>query len=275
MARHKVLRSPRSLRRLRLAARLRRAAGLFLAAAALAGAFYLLSRPVFSITGVTVVGDTPVPERELVSTVENELSGQYLFSLPKSHMLLYPRRAIEAALLRRFPILQSADVSLRNLASLQVAVAPRRGAALWCVTAREGSLLCALLDRTGFAFEATAPASYPLFPRITDEEATSSPRIGGQAISEPRLLSLLSLHERLEALGIATQELRLRGNEVAASLSGGSEVFFRDESDFAPALARLETLLSEKDLVPRNGGDGLRVEYIDLRYGNKIYFKPR
>lgn len=272
--RKRPLRSPRSLRRERAAARRSRAAGLLLLAAACAGAFYILSRPEFSIAKVVVVGETPVPKEELVTEVARELSGKYLFSLPRSSILFYPRRAIEETLLRRFPLLQSADVSLHNLASLQIAVAPRRAAALWCPLMSEDAEACVVLDQTGFAFM-SAPRSGTPLPLLVDEEATSSPRVGAPAILESRLHSLLGLHRHLSALGLPPTELRIRRGEAAALLARAARVLFRDEGDFAPALARLQMLLSEKDLIQRSGDGGLQVAYIDLRYGNKIYFKPR
>jgi len=97
--------------------------------------------------------------------------------------------------------------------------------------------------------------------------------LGASVLTPSRLARLRELLHGLERLDLSVEEVQLRESSVGVVLAvGGGRLLFRDESDFRAALGRLEALLSEQNLIPRQG-EGLRVEYIDLRYGNKIYFK--
>lgn len=276
MALHKVLRSPRLLRRKRRAQRKKSIALILLAGGIAGGALYLLTLPAFSITDIDVVGESPVPTEQIASLVKQELSGRYLFSLPKSNVFFYPRHAIEETLRVRFPVLENVAISLRNLGSVRVSLSPRRRVAEWCVADAAGSreMGCFFVDKTGFAFDTLPDAASSLYPRFHARTATTSSPLGATVLKEERLGTLLSLLQRLEALGLEALEADLfAGGEIALRLRNGGKILLREDGDFSGELSRLEVLLAEKNLVPRSVGEGLRVEYIDLRYGNKIYFK--
>lgn len=278
MPRRQTLRSPRLLRRKRREQRKKSIAVILLAAALVGGALYVLTLPAFSITDIDVVGESPVPTEQIASLVKQELSGRYVTMLPKAHVFLYPRQAIEETLRVRFPVLERVDISLRNLGSVRVSLSPRQRAALWCVDAAAGSgeMRCFFVDKTGFAFDALPDAASSLYPRFLSRTTATSSPLGITVLSKERLGTLLSLLSGLEALHLEVSVADLLpGGELAVHLRSGGKILLRGDGDFSGELSRLEVLLAEKNLVPRTAGEGLRVEYIDLRYGNKIYFKPR
>ncbi len=131
------------------------------------------------------------------------------------------------------------------------------------------------MDETGFVFGA-ASAKDAALPRLrAPAPAPASSALGTFALEESRLAALRGLHARLEQLGLPPEELRLSAGEgVEAALQGGARLLFGEAATYDAALARLATLLGEQNLIPR-GGEKLRVDYIDLRYGNKIYFKEK
>lgn len=235
------------------------------------GGAYALSLPFFVLTGISVVGDSALHRYAVSAFVEKELSGEYLGFIPKANRFLYPRGRIVKNLLSEFPLLAAAEVGSRA-AELEVALTDRNPAALWC--SGEG---CFFMDKSGFLFSAVPPDFVGLFYRFeSGEEGAPAPRIGEYALSEERLRILLALFNRLDALALIPRTARLLAqNELVVTLQNGVRLLFVDDGDFTPAIVRFETLLSEKDLIPRSGEDGLNIEYIDLRHGNKIYFKPR
>lgn len=284
MARHKVVRSPRLIRRRRRALRRRRIALAILCAAFIGGALYLMTRPEFLITEVAVSGESPIPREEAAALVRQELAGAYLFAFPKASVFFYPRRSIEGKLLERFPELASVAISLQNLGAVSVALFPRRAVAKWCAGAgagagaEAGAPRCVLIDATGFAFKDADDKAPARFPRVHDRTGTApSADVKGRAVlSGERLAAFLSLLAGLQKLGFATARLDLlSGGELAAYPESGGKILLREDGDFADELARLDALLSEQGLLPRGRDAGLRVEYLDLRYGNKIYFKPK
>jgi len=135
---------------------------------------------------------------------------------------------------------------------------------------------CLRIDASGVAFE-SAPQSASGEYRIIKEDGGSAslPPLGTRALEENRLAALLSFLRSLEALSLTPRRLTLlSGGSVAAEIAGGVKILAREGTDFLKQTDNLQGLLAEKDLVPRSGSN-LRVDYIDLRHGNKLYFKPR
>ncbi|MSU56102.1 MAG: hypothetical protein EXS51_02225 [Candidatus Taylorbacteria bacterium] len=264
----KVIRSPRLARKEQKRKTRKTIALLLLACAVFLGVLYGFSRKEFRITSVDVSGVVRVPEGRVRGVVEAQLAGTYFGLIPKSHSLLYPKSALKETLTREFPTFSSVSVSLNNLASLRVSVREREPFVLWCPTAQP----CFLLDETGFVFAEAEPGTENLYYRM-EKEATTTP-LGTVVLPREKLTALMFFLGRLEKLGLTPEKVRfLDGQELHVFLHGGMRLLL-NENEFERSLTNIETLLSEKNLFPKQGGL-LTVEYIDLRYGNKVYFKSR
>lgn len=268
MARHKVIRSPRQARREQKRRIWKLVLLSILIFLAVSAAVYGFSRPELRIERIEVSGSVRVPEASVVRVVKEALSGTYLGFIPKSHTLLYPHSALTQSLLRTFPTFANVSLSLESLAALRVSVIEREPRALWCIGGQD----CFLMDETGFVFAPAEAGTEGLYYRLETSATTTS--LGTFALEKSRLAGFVDFLQQLERLGFDPEKLLLE--EV-----GGLEVVFRDgmrlllnNGDFERALTNLNALLAEHDLIPKEGGR-LGVSYIDLRYGNKIYFKPR
>lgn len=231
------------------------------------GLAYALSRPAFRIRNVELIGATRVPEALAHAILSEKLSGAYFGIIPKAHILFYPGTAISRSLLQRFPSFSQVSISLKNLAALQVAVREREPEALWCIAEH----ICFFMDDSGFVFEEAGAESERTYYRL-EEAATTSP-IGKTAIEPARLAKLFAFLKELERLSFEPRRVVFEGaREMEVVLGGGARLLLK-ENDYARALGNLRVLL--KDEAFPQGKGGLSVSYIDLRYGNKIYFKPR
>ncbi|MDO8594137.1 MAG: cell division protein FtsQ/DivIB [bacterium] len=268
MARHKIRRSPRLARRERRKTTQKVLLLAILFAAAVGAVLYGFSRPEFRIKTISVLGASRISDGSVRGAVEREISGTYLGFLPKAHTLLYPNTHLKSALLKAFPVFSSVSISLESLAAVRVSVHEREPRALWCQSESD----CFLMDETGFVFAPAEPGTETLYYRLL-KAATSSP-LGTEVIDRKKLAAILSFLKELEDLGFdpALSDLK-GGREIAVVLKGGVAILL-NEGEYDRALSNLRALLGEKGLLPR-GASGLSVSYIDLRYGNKIYFKPR
>lgn len=268
MSRHRVVRSPRLVRKKHQKMERRVVLITALSLLVIGGCFYLFSRPEFRITSVEVSGQVRVSEDSVRANIAEEMQGSYFGIIPKTHTLLYPKSILKEALLDGFPALSAVSISLRNLHTLHVFVEERDPKALWCVTEEE----CFFIDETGFVF-APAPANtLRMYYRLL-KEATTTP-LRTVVIDPSRLAKLLSFLKRLEDLGFDPEEARLvNDKELRITVRGGLSLLLR-EADYDKAFANLEILLARNDVLPRSSGE-LKVTYIDLRFGNKIYFKPK
>lgn len=268
MARRKVIRSPRSVRKERVQKNKKIFWLALLFLAVLGGVLYGFSRPEFRITEVEVIGSKRVSEDLVREKVQQELVRTFLGFIPKSHSLLYPKTSIQDALVKEFPAFSRVSLSLRNLSTLRVFVYEREPLALWCDPKEE----CFLIDETGFIF---APADFGtehMYYRIEGGVGTETLR--DVAISKEKLSKLLSFLKRLEDVNLQPETvLQKEQGELEVLLHGGTRLLLREDG-YEKAFISLETLISQHALPVKGSGD-LSAAYVDLRYGNKIYFKPR
>ena len=266
--RKKIIRSPRLARKVREKKTARAFLLLVLFLAILGGLLYGLSRPAFRIERIEVVGSSRIPKERVVDTVARGIAGAYMGFIPKSHTLLFPRNSLEKSLIDEFPTFSNVSISLNGLASLHVAVREREPSALWCA----GADGCYLIDDTEVVV-ADAPAGTERMYYLLEKAATSSP-LGIQIIEKERLARIISFLTQLERIEFDPVKVQFKdGQDIEVFLSGDMRLLLID-GDYARALTNLETLLAQSDVLPGKRGSP-SVAYIDLRYGNKIYFKPR
>ena len=273
MLRRRITRSPR-LARLRRRRVLTRIFGALAIAGSAALLLYALSRPMFFIREITVGGASRVPEEAVLARIRDGLSETFFGVVPRTHALWYPKAALAQRLLFEFPVLAAVELSLSSPHSLHAELRERAPEALWCMTDS-----CFFMDGSGFAFSPAPPEAYSKYDRFfAPPEASSTPAAApfGQQIEGTRMAAIRSFLRALEGLSLAPSSVRLgEGDEFFVVLFGGGELRLRGDGRLSEAISRLQALFSEKDVLPRSRSGEVRIEYIDLRHGNKIYFKPR
>ena len=270
--RKKVLRSPRLVRKER-----RRKARKALALSILLLSFgavgmYALLQPDFRIQEVTIDGAETLSQERIRDVIRTRLTGTYLGFFPRGHNLFFPAGSLRKALLAEFPLLSGVRFRRDSLASVHMSLIAREPYALWCEEER-----CFLLDKSGVLFAEAPKGEKSTFPRLAVKDFAAEAALGTAVLEEQQLSALVSLVGALEGMGFAVEEIELgETRTVSVRLREGARLLLAESESYTPALARLTLLLSEEDLIPRGGEQGeLRVQYIDLRYGNKVYFKPR
>lgn len=266
MARHKVLRSPRLIKKKRQQ-RAKMAVLVSLLCFFIVGlAFYALLQPEFRIERISIDGPDSAPREAVKLLVAENLAGKIAGIIPRSHIAFFPKRAIEDSLRKAFPAFSDIAVRRDGLAAIRVSLISRLPFVIWCTRDE-----CNLIDEAGFAFAPAPKPALGVYYRIDDGMASTS-LFGTNVVEPERLTELISLARSIERLSFEIDSLSIGEDaSVTAILRGGTRLLFA-RNGFDEAISRLERTLSEEGLVPRRNGK-LMVGYIDLRYGNKIYFK--
>ncbi len=269
----------RSLRPARLRARRRRAllvrGGIALAAvlALLGGSVWAARLPALAVSTVTVRGAVTVPVADIEQAVSRELAGAYLALYPKSNVLTLPTHEVASALLAAFPRIRSVDVSRSSRNALDITVDERTPYALWCGAKRSLSggdpTGCYFLDDSGRVFTEAPDFSGDVFFRYFGP-------IEGDPINAtflaPGEFTELDLFVRsARDVGVKPVSLAvLDAPDAALHLSNGSKILFNRTGNLSDVLQNLKSVL-ESDVFRSQGG--LALDYVDLRFGNKIFYK--
>lgn len=219
------------------------------------------------ISQFTFSGLEVVKEVELRSLVETELRGTYLFLVPRASTFFYPSGRIKKVLLQIEKRIQDVEITRDELTRLHITVHERKPEGLWCYQEGES---CFFLDDGGYIFASspiyTGNVYFRYFGNVDGDP------IGHYFLPTEEFKTLSFFIVATKNLGLSPTSLTLLDDEFSLTLKEGGRVIFVRGESLDRILDALSTALmsptfKEKDLAT--------LEYIDLRFPNKVIYKWR
>ncbi len=232
------------------------------------GASVLSYLPALAVHTLTTKGLQTIHENTFTHTIYTQTASAYWGLFSKQNIALYPTRSLEVALAYEFPRIKTVDVHRAGMHEVVAIVSEREPWALWCGETGLESTPCFYVDETGFVFEqapnvredlpgiiATLPEGETLRAQIAPEYFAHIVALA-RAVENETELSVRSIN-------ITENELVLHINPDWAL-----KINLDDTENF---LSSFKAILDT---------DGLRarieeVEYIDMRFGERIYYRLR
>lgn len=252
----------------------------FALALIVAGAAYASRMPVFNIKQVKIIGKAAETEA-IKAMVQDKISGNYLWLFPKTNVLFYPKRKIEDKLLEKFKRIGGIKFSVKNEPFpnekiLEVFLSEREGKYLWCggeAALSPEKTQCYFMDGTGFIFEEAPYFSGEIYFKFY------GPGRAGGYFSEGNFKQLIDFKDVLSTGGIKPVSLYISesGEGKVFLVSPGAAarpyIAFKSSANFPKLVKNLETALNTEPLLSNFKNKYSSLEYIDLRFGNKVYYK--
>lgn len=231
---------------------------------------------------VNVNGAQMLSASAVTAVVDTQLEGNVGGIFSKRSTFLYPQSAIEEELNETFPVIKSARVETQGLTGneLTVVVHERTPFALWCSGGDIGAAMglstaCYVMDETGFvfasAFQANALGKGLLVYR--GGIATSSDPIGSTVLPH-NFTAVAVAVEAMRAIIPNPSELIIEGNTLSLRYNTGLTIRFTvtRAAEKDALIANLRSALESEALT---GVPYENIEYIDLRFENRLYYKLR
>lgn len=263
--------------RLKLRRRRKRLIGGLLACAVLAalcaGFVALAHAPFLMIERIEVAGARSVATTTVEARVAQALEGSYLYMLPRRNILLYPQRSTAAALAREYPVFKSVGLHAVDFRTIAVQIVEREAAALWCPSTSSGQAQeCYRMDEDGVVYAAAPEGSEQAFVAY---EGDTPGRMPKQFLTPERFRALAALASALSSVQPDDTVRR-----VAVDPQGDARVYF--ESGFRLVFAPedesgdvFERFALARKAEPFVGKPLSAFEYLDLRWGDKLYYKAK
>ncbi len=240
---------------------------------------YIARRPELSVSKVELSGGVLVTQQEIESSALQYLEGDYLWFFPIANSLWYPKSGLEKYLKESYGRIDTIDISSKDLTTLQIHITERKPVALWCKKINEigesGAVSvrddCYFMDSNSVIFAEAPTFSGDAYFKYYGLVEASDP-VGQSYLASSTEFSIIS------SLVLATQKLSLRPQyllargegEFSIVIFGGAEIYFDLKKPIVNTIENLEALL-ENDFPKTR--ENLPVEYIDLRFGNKLFYK--
>jgi len=249
-----------------------------------AGLAYISRISVLNINEVEVTGNKVLDTEAIRNAVTKVTSGNYLWLFPRTNILFYPQSNIKVALIDEFKRLEKVDLSIKNYKILKISVTEREGVYTWCGDAPGGSgddskNPCFFLDKNGYIFAEAPFFSGDVYFKFYGKLDLKNDSPLGSNFSPPNFGELISFKKSLENIGLKPEVLYVKDDDsIKIFLPGktlGREpyIILDAEDDFQKLAENLELALGTEPLLSDFKNKYSSLEYIDLRYGNKVYYK--
>lgn len=248
----------------------------------IAAVSYLSYRPEVSIQEMTVNGANDVSADAVRTYVQSTLDDGKLHIFSNRNIFLYPRATLEKALITAFPPVKEARMSRPSIlaTTLTIDIKERRPFALWCPTTfltanEEGPASCYRMDDTGFIYiegQRGSPtiSGYVFAGGIASSTETIPVSPIGETFSPTHLPGLVALLDTLGQAGFGAVGATVDNpQDFSVHLSRPYFVKASFGSNPGTLVRDLQLVLSSEALK----GKEAQLEYIDLRFGNRVYYK--
>ena len=233
------------------------------------GVVFLMRIDFWKITEVKVGEAKQVDEAGILEIAKKQIVGTYLGIFPRNNFLIYPKGEIEKEIMDSEPAVLSVTMKAELDHILTILIKERLASALWCKKSGE----CYFMDKKGIIF---APAISPsldnrkLFKYYGIAEGNPLGRQFGEEKFFPELAQFVKKVKDL-GLQISAAEV-VSADRAQIDFEDNSYLIFPPyEKDKAALFENIEIFIN--DLKSKNDGQMPLLEYIDARYGNKIFYK--
>ncbi len=231
------------------------------------------------IHNFTVYGNESVLTKEISDIVDEKLNERYLGIIPTDNFLLLKRSAIADEIMNNQKKINSVSISFNNLNDIGVYVSERVPQSFWCNGDPDGYTNCYFMDRNGFIFAPAPEISGNVFIKyfgLIASSSTTTEKINpiGLSYFRPDTFSKISLLIKklteMQLNPIAFNAIDQHEYEILFALNG--KIYINDKKTFESDIVDLQALI-DNEYVKIDQESLQKLQYIDLRYGNKVIVK--
>ncbi len=233
----------------------------------LSGIIYFLRYPSWQITEISFSGFERVVSADVEAKIQEDLRGSRALVLPRSSYFLFDSAASEEKILKDFPRLESVQIRKEFPSKISVAARERE---FWAIYCAGESARCGYMDRTGFLYEEAPVSTGSLI--LTVFRDTGVVEIPSQPLEQALVEKFILFSELLSSeTGEEVESFIVSGgldDEFQARVRSGFFLYIKRDDDFTSVVKTFKIFL-EKEI----GEKKRSLEYVDLRFGNKIFYK--
>ncbi|MBI3888590.1 hypothetical protein HY311_02250 [Candidatus Nomurabacteria bacterium] len=246
---------------------------------------YLSRLSSLQVGGIEVSGNKVVDTQSITDTVQKEIAGKYLWLFPKSDILIYPEGNIKNNLQNKFTRLKNISLFVGNDKVLKITVDERTPSYIWCgaepQTRATGAIRasapeenCYFMDAGGYIFDVAPYFSGEVYFKFYGTAGM------GAYFSKQNFQQLVSFMDILVSLGLKPVALyKTADGDMQIFLSGinsagtSPKILLRADADLKIVAENLQAALDTEPLLSKFKNNYSKLQYIDLRFRNKVYDK--
>ena len=224
--------------------------------------------PYARVQTVEVNGAESVGGAALQTLVMKMAEGTRGLVFPKNNVFVFPYKIAEGQLLAAYPVFSEVKVERSGLHTVSVSIVERTATALWCGESQASSSPCYLLDDGAVAYAPAAEFSGQVYVRYYGALDSASRQFISQELFKEVAATVNTLQKTIA--GETPVRTEIQPNEVRVVFESGFVLLYSPKGDAAGVLERLSLALQAEPFLNKKLSD---FEYLDLRFGDKLYYK--
>lgn len=235
-----------------------------------AGIVILIKAPRFQVQTISVVGVDVADPIEVSQFTLAALQGNYLLFFPKTSILLVNQDKLAQEIKAHYPRFKTVRVDRDSMRSLKVTVTEYAGSYLWC----DSTDVCSFMDETGAVF-----ADAPYFSGNAYLKIYSGARIAYPfyPVTIEQLTLVSHIKKRLESIEIDPLSFAFDSDHLLSVVfihnTSRTTIMFDPTEDTDQMLETLYGGLRTEPFTDLYHNPSKILEYIDLRFANKLIYK--
>lgn len=235
---------------------------------------WLFTQERFLIKNINIYDNSVVQTEDIMKIVNKENSGKYLLLFKKQSSFIYPKNAIEDRLLEEFKRIKTIEINRKDFNTLEIYITEYKPKYLWCDKYTKESNdsssgmneSCYFTNEEGYVYAKAPFFSGNVFFKWYTEKLNDNP-IGSLMLDDDVFNKLITLKDVIQSMGFdLIQITEQKEGDYTFIIDGGNKILFNINQDSTTLVDTLDSVLGE---ISKNK----TFEYIDLRFGNKVFYK--
>ena len=219
--------------------------------------YFVFFSDFLKVKNIEVSGAEKIGADNVKNVFLGEISKKMFFFIPKN-ILSVNFDKLSYDISSNFPEVEKISIKINLPDTVSAEIIEKTPAGCWCKDSN-----CNYFDRYGIVYQQNSKCDN-LLTIVSDKE----PEISKQVISEDNLKDILKIFN--ESIGQAQiKDIRISDDKVILESKQGWIAYFKPYDDISGQIVNLKAILEQK--VGANKASQLN--YIDLRFGNKVFYK--
>ena len=225
------------------------------------------------IAKVTVSGNEVTKAEDVQAIAMRDLAGAYGWIIPRASTLFYPKSKLVADVLASSPRLSEVKVERTSADTINVTVTERGPKALFCndVSNIESPTKCYFVDDGGLIYDPAPEFSSGVYLVYTSDSDNSAP-VGTNLLPTETFTKLGNFVANFSLIHLTPKVVVIAQDDYRVILAGGTVVEWRQDADLKTVESNLVSFLNDPSIF-KNGESIANLAYLDLRIGNKVFYK--
>ena len=221
------------------------------------------------INTFTILGNATVSTQSLEATVQKSLRVTRGFVLYGGTLFTYDKEGIIRTILQQHPTIKTVEVKATDMHTLQLSVTERVAVAQWCDEQSE-TQACYVLDEDGFIFSK--------LKKKDDVLVEYNGIIEGMPLRHKLFKGdFARIHAFIQNINLdfdaVLQKVSVNEDELFIHSKNQPLLKVKIQDNFDTVLSYIKITINSQEYKDFADEEGRNPEYIDLRFGNRVYYK--